>query len=158
MQNNNSSGRFYEDFEPGQTFRHSLGRTITDADNIWFTLLTCNPNPIHYDAEYAKKTEYGRMLVNSTLTLAIVTGLSVSDISLNGINLEWDKVKLPNPLFVGDTIRAESEVISKRESKSKPQFGIVNVKTRGLNQEGKEVIQFERMVMVYKRSFSPSRK
>ena len=158
MRKSGWKGRFYEDFEIGDVYEHALGRTITETDNTWFTLLTCNPNPIHFDAEYAKKTEFGRPLVNSTLTLAIVTGLSVSDLSMNGVNLEWDKVKLTNPLFAGDTLTAESEVLTKRESKSRPEFGIITVRTRGLNQRKKEVIQFERTIMVYKRLSAPGPK
>lgn len=149
-------GRFYEDFSVGDIYKHPIGRTILDADNVWFTLMTCNPNPIHFDAEYAKKTQFGRPLVNSTFTLALVTGLSVSDVSMNGINLEWDKVTMPNPLFVGDTVHAETEVISKRESKSRPEYGIVSLKTRGFNQDGKVVIEFERTIMVYKREHAPT--
>ena len=150
-----SRGRFFEDFKIGDVYKHSLGRTITDADNIWFTLLTCNPNPIHFDYEYAKKTRFKKPLVNSTFTLALVTGLSVADVSRNGINLQWDKVFLPAPLFVGDTVYAETEVLGARESKSKPEFGIVNVRTCGINQEGKVVIEFERTIMVYKRDRAP---
>lgn len=151
------SGRYYEDFNVGDVIKHRPGRTITDADNIWFTLLTCNPNPIHFDAEYASKTSFKKLLVNSTLTLAIITGLSVSDVSMNGINLEWDKVVLPNPVFAGDTLYAESVVLGKRESKSMQEFGIVNVRTRGLNQRGEEVIRFDRTIMVYKRAYSPNK-
>ena len=138
------SGRAYEDIEVGDVYPHRLGRTITDADNIWFTLLTCNPNPIHFDAHYASKTEWGRMLVDSTFTLALVTGLSVSDVSMNAVNLGWDEVRLPHPVFAGDTIYARSEVLSMRESKSQPARGIVQVKTTGFNQEGVVVIEFRR--------------
>lgn len=148
-------GRYYEDLNPGDEFKHWPGRSITETDNIWFTLLTCNLNPIHFDKEYARKTEFGQPVVDSTLTLALVTGLSVSDISMNAINLQWDKVVLSNPVFAGDTVYAESEILSKRESKSRPGSGIVNVRTRGLNQDGKEVISFERTIMVYKRGSSP---
>lgn len=150
-----TSGRFYEDFEVGQVIEHPLGRTVTQADNIWFTLLTLNTNPIHFDQVYASKTEFGRPLVDSTFTLALVTGLSVADISQNAINLGWDKVRLPHPVFEGDTIYAKSEVLEKRESHSRPHMGIVRVKTTGYNQEGKIVIEFERTIMVYKRNASP---
>lgn len=150
-----TSGRFYEDFEVGQVIDHPLGRTVTQADNIWFTLLTLNTNPIHFDQVYASKTEFGRPLVDSTFTLALVTGLSVADISQNAINLGWDKVRLPHPVFEGDTIYAKSEVLEKRESRSRPHMGIVRVKTTGYNQEGKIVIEFERTIMVYKRNASP---
>jgi len=150
-----TSGRFYEDFEVGQVIEHPLGRTVTQADNIWFTLLTLNTNPIHFDQVYASKTEFGRPLVDSTFTLALVTGLSVADISQNAINLGWDKVHLPHPVFEGDTIYAKSEVLEKRESRSRPHMGIVRVKTTGYNQEGKIVIEFERTIMVYKRNASP---
>ena len=112
------TGRVYEDFEEGDVYQHPLGRTVTQTDNIWFTLLTVNPNPIHFDAHFAAQTKFGRPLVDSTFTLALVTGLSVSDISQNGINLGWDDVRLPAPVFEGDTIYAQSEMLSKRESKS----------------------------------------
>nr|WP_216639772.1 MaoC family dehydratase [Thermus scotoductus] len=139
----------------GQVIEHPLGQTVTQADNIWFTLLTLNTNPIHFDQVYASKTEFGRPLVDSTFTLALVTGLSVADISQNAINLGWDKVRLPHPVFEGDTIYAKSEVLEKRESRSRPHMGIVRVKTTGYNQEGKIVIEFERTIMVYKRNASP---
>lgn len=151
-------GRFYEDFEVGDIYQHPLGRTITEADNIWFTLLTMNPNQLHFNREYGKRTEFGRCLVDSTLTMAIVTGQSVSDISLNVVaNLGWDEVRLPHPVFNGDTIYADSEVLSKRESKSRPNAGIVKVRTRGLNQDGKIVITFTRTLLVFKRGHSPDR-
>ena len=148
-------GRFYEDFEVGDTYRHPLGRTITSVDNIWFTLLTVNTNPIHFDQAYSAKTEFGKPLVDSTLTLALVTGLSVSDISQNAINLGWDEVRLPHPVFEGDTIYAQSEVIEKRESRSRPHMGIVKFKTIGFNQDGIVVIEFKRTIMVYKRDHAP---
>ncbi len=146
-------GRFYEDFEVGDVYKHPLGRTLTEADNIWFTLLTMNTQPLHFDQEYAKKTQFGRNLINSCLTLAITVGQSVTDLTQNAVaNLGWDEVRLPNPLFPGDTIYAESEVLSKRESKSHSEGGIVNVKTRGYNQKGDTVIEFKRTFMVYKRA------
>ena len=146
-------GRFYEDFEVGDIYKHPLGRIITETDNIWFTLLTMNTQPLHFDQEYAKKTQFGRNLINSCLTLAITVGQSVIDLTQNAVaNLGWDEVRLPNPLFVGDTIYAESEVLSKRESKSHPEAGIVTVKTRGYNQKGETVIEYKRTFMVFKRS------
>jgi itaconyl-CoA hydratase len=150
------SGRFFEDFEIGDVYEHPLGRTITSADNVWFTLLTLNTAPIHFDHHYAAKTEFGAPLVNSCLTLALVTGQSVSDVSQNVMaNLGWDEVRLPNPVFEGDTLYARSEVLSKRESKSRSTVGIVTVRTTGLNQDAKEVISFQRTVMVYKRGAAP---
>lgn len=149
-------GRFYEDFEVGDIYPHPLGRTVTQTDNIWFTLLTQNTNPIHFDAEYAAKTEFGRPLVDSTFTLALVTGQSVADVSQNVMaNLGWDEIRLPNPVFEGDTIYSFSEVLEKRESKSRPNVGIVKVKTTGYNQDNKVVIEFKRTFMVYKRGHGP---
>jgi len=150
------TGRFYEDFEVGDVYPHRLGRTITQADNIWFTLLTVNPNPIHFDAHYASKTEFGRPLVDSTFTLALVTGLSVADISQNAINLGWDEVRLPAPVFDGDTLYARSEVMALRESRSRPHQGIVKVRTVGYNQDGVVVIEFTRTILVYKRDHAPA--
>lgn len=149
-------GRYYEDFEPGDVYVHPLGRTITETDNIWFTLLTMNTNPIHFDSHLSKNTPFGKPLVDSTLTLAIVTGMSVVDISMNVMaNLGWTDVLLPHPLFNGDTLYARSEVLSKRESQSKADVGIVNVKSTGVNQDGVTVIEFKRTVMVYKRGHGP---
>jgi len=151
-------GRFYEDFEVGDIYQHPLGRTITETDNIWFTLLTMNPNQLHFNREYGKRTSFGQCLVDSTLTMAIVTGQSVSDISQNVVaNLGWDEVRLPHPVYNGDTIYAVSDVLSKRESKSRPNAGIVQVRTRGVNQDGKVVISFIRTIMVYKKEHSPAR-
>jgi acyl dehydratase len=150
------SGRFYEDFEVGDVYRYPLGRTITETDNIWFTLLTMNPNQLHFNREYGKRTEFGQCLVDSTLTIAIVTGQSVADVSQNALaNLGWDEVRLTHPVFVGDTIYTESEVLNKRESKSRPHAGIIEVRSRGINQEGKVVISFKRSIMVYKRDQTP---
>ncbi|MFM9921181.1 MaoC family dehydratase [Lacisediminihabitans sp. H27-G8] len=150
------SGRFFEDFEVGDVYEHGLGRTITQADNIWFTLLTQNTARVHFDANYAKQTEYGRPLVNSTFTLALVTGQSVNDVSYNVMaNLSWNDVQLPNPLFEGDTVYSSSEVLAVRESRSRPQVGIVTVRTLGVNQDGTPIITFERTVMVYRRGFGP---
>lgn len=149
------SGRSFEDFEIGDLYRHPLGRTVTQADNIWFTLLTVNNNPIHFDSHYAARTEFKRPLVDSTFTLALVTGLSVTDVSMNAVNLGWDEVRLPAPVFEGDTIYAQSEVVDKRESKSRPHMGIVKVRTTGFNQEGTVVLQFLRTLLVYKRGEGP---
>lgn len=148
-------GRFFEDFEVGDIYRCRMGRTVTENDNIWFTLLTNNTNQIHFNNDYGRRTEFGQCLINSTLTLAIVTGMGVADISENGFALGWDEVKMPHPLFAGDTLYSESEVIEIRESKSKPQWGLVKVKTRGIQQDGKVVIEFSRTIMVYKRAHAP---
>ena len=150
------TGRVFEDFEVGDIYEHPLGRTVTQADNIWFTCLTMNTNPIHFDAEYASHTEFKRPLVNSCFTLALVTGQSVIDLTMNGVaNLGWNDVKLPNPLFEGDTVYAKSEVLETRESKSRPNVGLVTVKTTGLNQHGKAVIEFTRTFMIWKRGHVP---
>jgi len=149
-------GRFFEDFNEGDIYPHPLGRTVTTTDNIWFTLLTQNTAPIHFDHHYASQTEFGKPLVDSTFTLALVTGQSVTDISQNVfVNLGWDEIVLPNPVFEGDTIYSQSEVLSKRESNSRPNIGIINVKTIGFNQDGKVVISFKRTLMVYKRGLGP---
>ena len=148
-------GRVFEDFEVGDVFEHPLGRTITQADNIWFTLLTVNSNPIHFDAAYAAHTEFGRPLVDSTFTLALVTGLSVSDVSRNAVNLGWDEVRLPAPVFEGDTLYAQSEVIETRASRSRPTMGIVKLRTTGFNQDGQTVIEFLRTILVYRRGHVP---
>lgn len=148
-------GRFFEDFEVGDIYRARTGRTITQNDNIWFTLLTNNTNQIHFNEHYAAQTQFERPLVNSTLTLAIVAGLSVSDTSENGVNLGWDEVRIPNPLFEGETLYSESEVLDKRESRSKPDRGIVKFKTRGIKQDGTVVMEYSRSVMVWKRDQAP---
>jgi acyl dehydratase len=140
--------RTYEELEIGAVYRSRFGRTVLEADNVWFTLLTLNTNPIHFDAHYAAQTEWGKPLVDSTFTLALVTGLSVVDVSERAVNLGWREVRLPAPVVAGDTLRAESEVLEKRESRSRPGFGVVTVRTRGLNQRDEVVIEFERSVLV----------
>jgi acyl dehydratase len=152
------AGRFFEDFVVGDVYEHPLGRTVTQADNIWFTCLTMNTNPIHFDAEYASRTEFKRPLVNSCFTLALVTGQSVIDLTINGVaNLAWNDIRLPHPVFEGDTIYAKSEVLETRESASRPKMGIVTVKSTGMNQDGATVIEFTRTFMIWKRDHAPSR-
>lgn len=147
-----SYGRYLEDFQVGDVYEHRPGRTITEADNSWFTLLTMNQHPLHFDREYGAKSEFGQMLVNSCLTLSIVTGMSVSDVSQKTLaNLGWREVKLVGPVFVGDTLYAESEVLAVRESKSRPNQGIVTIRTTGLKQGGEAVISFERAMLIPKR-------
>ncbi len=149
-------GRYLDDFRVGDRYRHPHGRTITQTDNTWFSLLTNNPHDLHSNADYASRTEFGRPLVVSTLVLAIVTGLSVPDVSQNAVaNLGWDQVRLTAPVFAGDTLYAESEVLEVRPSQSRPGQGIVRVRTRGLNQEGTVVLEFERAVLVYTRAARP---
>ncbi len=147
-----SYGRYFEDFAVGHVYEHRPGRTITESDNTWFTLLTMNQHPIHFDREYARHSEFGRPLVNSTFTLALVAGMSVSDTSQKAIaNLGWTDIALTGPVFVGDTIYAESEVLEKRESRSRPTQGIVRIATRGLKADGAVFMSFERNMLVPKR-------
>ena len=149
-------GRYLEDFTVGDTYRHWPGRTITAADNTWFTLLTMNQHPAHFDEEYAKRTEFGKPIVNSTLTLAIVVGMSVADVSQNAIaNLGWTDVRMPAPVFNGDTLYAESTVLDKRASKSRPTQGIVSVATRGWKQDGTTIMTFQRTILVHRRGHAP---
>ena len=152
------TGRVFEDFEVGDVYEHPYGRTLLAADNVWFTCLTMNTNPTHFDAHYSSRTEFGKPLMNSCFTLALVTGQSVIDLTMNAVaNLGWDEVRLPAPVFEGDTIYARSEVLETRESKSRPTVGIVRVKTTGVNQSGTVVIEFKRTFMVYKRGHVPAR-
>ena len=145
-------GRFYEDFMVGDTYKHWPGRTVSAADNTWFTLLTMNQHPLHFDEEYAKGTEFGKPLVNSTLTLAIVVGMSVADVSQNAVaNLGWTDIRMPAPVFNGDTLYAESKVLDKRESKSRPTQGIVTVRTTGKKADGSVFMVFERSALIPKR-------
>ena len=145
-------GRYYEEFAVGDTYKHWPGRTITAADNTWFTLLTMNQHPLHFDEEYAKDTEFGKPLVNSALTLAIVAGMSVADVSQKAIaNLGWTDIVMPAPVFNGDTLYAESTVLEKRDSRSRPTQGIVTVATRAWKQDGTTVMTYKRTVLVPKR-------
>lgn len=149
-------GRYFEDFEIGDVYPHPLGRTLTQNDNIWFTLLTQNTAPLHFDQHYAAQTEFKRPLINSCLTLALVTGQSVTDVSQNVFaNLGWDEVRLPNPVFEGDTLYSRSEVLETRESRSRPEVGVVTVRTEGHNQDGVLVISFRRTLLVYRRGKKP---
>jgi acyl dehydratase len=145
-------GRFFEDFAVGDVYRSRIGRTITDTENTWFTALTMNTNQIHFNRVFAERSEFGQPLVVSTLTLAVVLGLSVADTSENAAaNLGWERITLPKPVFAGDTLWAESEVVSTRPSRSRPSVGIVGVRTRGINQRREVVIEFTRTFMVYRR-------
>ena len=147
-----SFGRYFEDFKEGEIYEHRPGRTITQSDNTWFTLLTMNQHPIHFDEEFGKGTEFGKTLVASPFTIALMVGMSVSDVSHKAIaNLGWTDILLPHPLFVGDTLYAESEVIKLRESKSRPDDGIVTVKTLGKNQDNILVASFLRSALIPKK-------
>jgi acyl dehydratase len=146
-----AAGRAFEDFVVGEVIRHPIGRTITAADNAWTTLVAVNTNPIHFDAHYSAQTEFGKPLVNSPFTLAVVTGLSVADISRYAVNLGWDEIRMPAPVFEGDTIYAQTEVLSARASKSRPNMGVVEVKTTGFKQDGTVVMTFRRSILVYRR-------
>ena len=142
-------GRYFEDFEIGHIYEHRPGRTITQSDNTWFTLLTMNTHPLHFDEEYGKETEFGKTLVNSTFTVAVMVGMSVSDVSQKAIaNLGWTDIVLPHPLFVGDTLYAESEVLEKRLSESRENCGIVTVQTTGTNQDGVVVASYKRSALI----------
>lgn len=155
--NAGTSGRFFEDFAVGDVYHHALGRTVTQTDNAWFTMLTLNTAPLHFDQHYASQTEFGRPLVNSAFTIALVTGQSVHDVSQNVFaNLGWDEVRMPNPLFEGETVYASSEVLECRGSMSRPDVGIVTVMTTGYTQEGTTIITFRRTVMVYRRGHGPT--
>jgi acyl dehydratase len=150
-----SHGRYFEDFEVGHVYEHRPGRTISEADNTWFTLLTMNQHPLHFDDEYATASEFGKVVVNSCLTLSLVTGMSVSDVSQKTVaNLGWDDVRLTGPVFIGDTLYAESEVLEQRLSKSREHEGIIWVRTVGLNQNGERVIEFERAMLIPCRGYA----
>ncbi len=148
-------GRCLEDFHAGDVIQHRLGRTVSSTDNTWFSLLTVNTNPNHFDHHFMKNSEFGKPLVNATLTFAIVTGLSVIDISQNALALGWESVRLFRPVFEDDTLYAQSEILSTRPSKSRPNAGIVTLRTTGYNQNGSPVIEFERAILVYKRESLP---
>ncbi len=148
------TGKYYEDLEVGTKFRHSLGRTVTEMDNVLFSTLTMNPQPLHLNEDFASKTQFGRRIVNGMFTMGLVVGLSVADLTEGTIvaNLGYDSVRHPNPVFHGDTVYAETEVLDKRESKSNPDRGIVRLRQIGRNQEGVVVVELERTVLFLKRS------
>lgn len=149
-------GRDLEDFNPGDVYEHRPGRTITQADNIQFSLLTMNRHPAHCDAHFARETEFGQELVNSTLTLAIVTGLTVDDVSARAIaNLGWEDIKLTAPVFVGDTLYARTKVLEARRSQSRPHQGVVRTFTEGYKQDGTVVLSFARASLVPSRETKP---
>jgi itaconyl-CoA hydratase len=156
MEQPGGNGRFFEDFSVGEVLAHALARTVTESDNTLFTMLTMNTNPIHFDAEYAKQSTFGQILVNSCFTFSLAVGLSTGDLSRHVFaNLGWTEIVLPAPVFIGDTVRARSEVLSARDSASRPDVGIVEVRTSGTNQRGETVISFRRTFMVYKRGHGP---
>jgi len=145
-------GRYFEEFQIGDIYEHRPGRTITETDNTWFTLLTMNTHPMHFDAQYAKASEFGRCIVCSPFTVALMVGMSVTDVSQKAIaNLGWTEIKLTHPLFAGDTLTCESEVLDKRESKSRPGAGIVTVRTDGFNQDATLVCTFSRTMLIVRR-------
>ncbi|HEY3962475.1 MAG TPA: MaoC family dehydratase [Gaiellaceae bacterium] len=142
----------YEDFAVGDVYRSTIGRTVTETDNLLFTMLAMNTNELHFNEEAARASEWGRPLVNSTFTLSLVLGLSVRDTTeAGGVNLGWKEIRLPKPVFIGDTLRSETEVLYVRESESRPELGIVAVRTRGLNQRDEIVCDFERSFLIPKR-------
>ena len=142
-------GRYFEDFQVGDVYEHRPGKTVLESDNHMFTLMTMNTHPLHFDAEYGKATEFGRNLVVSTYTLALLIGMSVSDCSQKAIaNLGMDDVRFTGPVFAGDTLYGESEVLAKRESKSRPGQGIVTIRTLGKNQRGETICTFRRDMLI----------
>ncbi|MFQ5612237.1 MAG: MaoC family dehydratase [Anaerolineae bacterium] len=145
-------GRYFEDFAVGDVYKHPYGKTISEADNMWFTHITMNVNPLHFNADYAARSEFGRPVVVGLLTLSLVVGMSVIDVSQNGFNLQIDEVINHAPVFPGDTLYAQSEVLSLRESRSRPEWGIVTIRSEGYNQDGTRVISFKRTIMVKKKA------
>ena len=145
-------GRFYEDFSVGDIYKHPYGRTVTETDDVWFTNVTMNTNPMHFNEAYAAETEFGERLVNGTFVIALAVGMSVIDVSMNATaNLGYDKVRHHGPVFHGDTIFVESEVVSKRESESRDHVGMVTTELRAYNEDDDLVLSLERTPMVIKR-------
>jgi len=152
-----NEGMFYEDFEVGRIYAHRMGRTMIEADNAWLTLIALGINQVHFNDYYSAQTPFKKPIIASPFTLAVVTGLSAAEFGQNTMaNLGWNEVKLPHPVFVGDTIYARSKVTGKRESASRPYAGIVNLDTEGFNQDGTIVMTFSRNLMAYKRGHAPS--
>lgn len=149
--------KYFEDFHVGEVFKHWPGRTLTEFDDTWFSLMTMNQHPVHIDENYARQTQHGQRLVNGTLVFSLVVGMSVADISGRAIaNLEYEEIKHTAPVFHGDTIYAESKVLEARESKSKPDRGVVYVESKGYNQKGEVVLTLRRRVLVPKRPLQES--
>lgn len=146
-------GKYFEELQVGATFEHQPGRTVTETDNLLFTALTLNPQPLHLDAEFAAGTQHGQILVNSIFTLGLVVGLSVGDTTLGTTlgNLGFDKTTFPNPVFIGDTVRVQTTVVDKRESRSKPDRGVVTFEHQGINQRGEVVCSCIRGAMMMRR-------
>lgn len=151
------AGKFYEDLEPGMTFKHSSGRTVTESDNVLFSMLTMNSQALHINEDFASKTQFGKRIVNGIFTMGLVVGLTVADLTDSTIvaNLGYDTVRHPHPVFHGDTIYAETEVLEKRESSSRADRGIVRLRQVGRNQDGVVVLELERTVMFLKREAAP---
>mgnify|MGYP003586172324 CR=1 FL=1 len=147
------AGKYFEELTIGQKFRHQAGRTVTETDNVWFSCLTMNPQPLHVDFHAAAQAEFGKPLVNSLFTLGVAVGLSVGETTLGTTvgNLGFEKVEFPKPVFHGDTIYSETEVVDKRESRSRPQWGIVTFVHRALNQHGEVVMVARRNAMMRKK-------
>ncbi|MDQ2052532.1 MaoC family dehydratase [Natronolimnohabitans sp. A-GB9] len=149
------NGRYYEDFEVGDVYKHPYGRTITETDDVWLTNVTMNLNPMHFNEAYAAETEFGERLVNGLVVIATAVGMSVIDVSQNATaNLGYDEIRHHNPVFHGDTIFAESEVLSKRELESRDHAGIVTTELRAYNQHDDLVLSLERTPMVLKRKYA----
>lgn len=147
-------GRYFEDFEVGEVYKHWPGRTVIEADDTWFSLITMNQNPLHIDQHYCSQLEHGRQLVNGTFVFSLIVGMSVRDISLKAIaNLEYECIKHVGPVWHGDTLYAETTILDKKESVSKPDRGVVYVSTRGINQDGETILTYKRKVLVPKRVF-----
>jgi len=157
MKKESWTGRYFEDFTVGDVYQHPLGRTVLSADNSWFTLLTQAAAPVHFDHHYASRTAFGKPLVNSCFVISLVTGQSVADLSQNVFaNLGWDEVRMPSPVFEGDTIYSQSEVLELKPSSSRPNVGVVRVRTQGFKQDGTIVISFLRTFMVYRDGQGPA--
>jgi acyl dehydratase len=149
-----ATGKYYEELEPGTTYRHAITRTVTETDNLLFSTLTYNMAWLHMDDEYCKTQMFGRRLVNSNFTLSFVAGIQPMDLTLGTTlgNLGYSEVRFPNPVFIGDTIHAETEVLSRRESQSRPEAGIVEFESRGFNQRDEPVVIFKRAGLMLRRS------
>jgi acyl dehydratase len=147
------AGRYYDEWQVGDRIVHELHRTVTETDNLLISTLTHNPQPLHLDAEYAAGTEFGRIVVNGTFTFALMVGISVGDTTLGTLvaNLGYDKLVMPRPVFIGDTLRGETEVVELRDSKSRPEAGLVTFRHRMFNQRGEEVCSFLRTALLKKR-------